>query len=71
MDADAAAVNTAFRNVLGEIDVRVSATTVQSSTSLLVEWIATASKPALQITETTATDSVYEILLRVSHSIIR
>ena len=68
--ADAAAVDTAFRNILGEIVIRQTSGTAGTSVAVVV-WVASASTPALQITAVGSTDSQYEILIRTSHSVIR
>lgn len=68
--ASGAAVDTAFRNILGEIVIRQTAGLAGTSVAV-VTWVASTSTPALQITATGSTDSQYEILIRTSHSVIR
>ena len=70
--ANAAAADTAFRNRLGEIVIRQVSGTASTSVAV-VTWVAAgpATLPALAITAVASTDSAYEILIRVSHSIIR
>lgn len=70
--ASAAAVDTAFRNLLGEIVVRQVLGGLSLS-ELVVVWVAAgpATAPALQITGDTTATMQYEILIRLAHTVIR
>lgn len=70
--ASSAAVDTAFRNILGEIIIRQISGTASTSARVVV-WVAAgpATAPALSILSVFSTDSVYEILIRTSHTVIR
>ncbi len=68
--ANAAAADTAFRNILGEIVIRQTLGTAGTSVALAI-WVAAGAVPALRITATGSTDSVYEILIRCSAGFIR
>lgn len=65
-----ALAETAFRNLLGDIEVRQISGNV-STTNMLVQWIVSGVVIDLRITGTGNTTSIYEVIVRVAHSLIR